>query len=121
MFFNKFKKVDFKYSRALVNLQLSYHLYELLFLLEAFKNLPLVKRNRDDALLFRGKNFLIFLYGASSIFEFLYFVSSQCLSDLFRQRCLSLWTPTAVFLFHLCQDVSSSCCFQSFPTAKNRK
>ena len=75
MLLNKFKKVDFKYNCTLVNLQLSYHLYELLFLLEVFKNLPLVKCNRDDALPFHAKNFLVLLDDVSSVFGFLYFVS----------------------------------------------
>ena len=75
MLFDKFKKIDFKYYSALMNLQFSYHLHELLFLFEAFKNLPLMKRDRDDALPFCPKNFFVFLDDVNSIFEFLYFVS----------------------------------------------
>ena len=58
-----------------MNLQLFHHLRELLFLFEAFKNLPLMKRDHDDALPFCPKNFFVFLNDVNSIFEFLYFVS----------------------------------------------
>ena len=73
---HKFKKADFKYNCTFVNLQLSYHLYELLFFFEAFKNLPLVKCNCNDALPFCLKNFLILFYDISSIFRLLYSLSS---------------------------------------------
>ena len=58
-----------------MNIQLSQHLHELLFLFEAFKNFSLIKRDRDDALPFNPKNFFVFFDDANSIFEFLYFVS----------------------------------------------
>ena len=76
MLFDKFKKVDFKYYSALMNLQFSYHPHELLFLFEAFKNLPLMKRDLDDALPFCPKNFLTLFYDASSFYGFLYSLSS---------------------------------------------
>ena len=76
MLLNKFEKIDFKHNSAFVNLQLSHHLYKLFFLLEAFKNLPLMKRDRDDTLPFCTKNFFVLLYDVSSIFGFLYFISS---------------------------------------------
>ena len=69
MFFDKFNSV-------LMNLQLSYHLHELLFLFEAFKNFSLIERDRDDALPLFPKNFFVFFDDIDSIFEFLYFVSS---------------------------------------------
>ena len=76
MFLNKFKKIDFKYYGTLVNLQLPYHFYKLLFLLEVLKNLPLLKRDCDNALPFCMKNFLVFFYDISSFFGFLYSLSS---------------------------------------------
>ena len=75
MLFDKLKNVDFKYFITFVDLQLSYHLHELLFPLEAFKNFSLVKRDRDDALPFRAKDFLMLFYDISSIFGFLYSLS----------------------------------------------
>ena len=76
MFFNKLKNVDFKYYGALVDLQFFYHLYKLFLLLEAFENLPLMKRNRYDALPFYAKNLLILFYYISNIFGFLYSLSA---------------------------------------------
>ena len=75
MFFDQFKKVYFEDNGVLMNLQLSYHLHELPFLFEAFKNLPLMKRDRDDALPFCPMNFFVFLDDVNSIFESLYLVS----------------------------------------------
>ena len=59
-----------------MNFKLSYHFYKLLFLLEAFKNLPLMKHDCDDTLPFCTKNFLVFFYDISSIFGFLYSLRS---------------------------------------------
>ena len=74
MSFDKFKKVYFEDNCTFVNLQLSYHFYELLFLFKVLKNIPLMKRDRDDALPFCTKSFFVFLDDVNSIFKFLYFV-----------------------------------------------
>ena len=75
MFFEQFKKVSFEDYGFLMNLQLSYHFHDLLFLSEAFKNFSLMKDDSDDALPFCPKNFFVFFDDVKNIFEFLYFVS----------------------------------------------